>query len=447
MKTFFDIRTLSLFSGFISACLFICMAYIYRNRKTYPGFNLWSLAFMFNFIGFVLLSFRNILPVFFTVIVANTLIVLCYSLIARGLIDFADDNQNIWADISPLFVFIISFFYFSYILPNVNARIVIISITIMLICLRCAVITHRKIKVTLDEKNLLLVTTFLMVAIWFLLRTTLTISVEGEIHDFMSAGMIHGLSIVAVSIGNIFIAIGLIIINAQRLEKQVNKRSAELSDLNNELIDSKEKFRSLSEAAFEGIVFSENGIILEVNNAFCDMLGYTHHELVGMEVKMLVTPEERENVRKKVQAGYEKAYETQCLKKDGSSLFIEAHAKMFAYKGRKVRVTAIRDLTEQKKAEAVLRESERMEGVLEIAGAVCHELNQPLMAITGYTDLISATISKNDPVFDKIQKIIRQIGRIGIITQRLMSITKYETKEYLQGKIIDIEKSSKSDEH
>jgi len=121
MQIFLDIRTLSLFSGLISACLFVCMVYIYKARKTYPGFNLWTLAFMLNFIGFVLLSLRNILPVFITVVLANTLIVLCYAFIARGLVDFADGDQNTWVDIAPLFVFIIAFSYFCYVSPNVNA--------------------------------------------------------------------------------------------------------------------------------------------------------------------------------------------------------------------------------------------------------------------------------------------------------------------------------------
>ena len=89
-----------------------------------------------------------------------------------------------------------------------------------------------------------------------------------------------------------------------------------------------------------------------------------------------------------------------------------------------------------------VRESERMQGVLEIAGAVCHEMNQPLMAITGYSDLISLEISEDDPLFDRINKLQKQIGRIEKITKRLMNITKYETKAYLAGNIIDIEKSS-----
>jgi PAS domain-containing protein len=48
------------------------------------------------------------------------------------------------------------------------------------------------------------------------------------------------------------------------------------------------------------------------------------------------------------------------LKKDGTEFPIEAHGKMFSYKGKQVRVTAIRDITQQKKAEKEIKESRQM---------------------------------------------------------------------------------------
>ena len=213
MNSFFDIRTLSFCSGLVSACLFVCMAYVHWNRKTYPGFGQWTLAFLLNFIGFFLLSLRNILPVFVTVILANTLIVLCYAFIVRGLKDFADIEQNSWLDLPLLIVIVLCFFYFSYVWPSVNARIVTVSMAIVFLCLRCVYITVRKIPGMLAEKNALLAITFVSVVLWFFSRAVLTILSNEIIEDFMTAGATHGLSIITVSIGNIFIAVGLIIIN------------------------------------------------------------------------------------------------------------------------------------------------------------------------------------------------------------------------------------------
>jgi len=86
---------------------------------------------------------------------------------------------------------------------------------------------------------------------------------------------------------------------------------------------------------------------------------------------------------------------------------------------------------------------EKLQAVLETAGAICHELNQPMMAISGHTELLMGTLEQDDPVYSKIIKIKSQIDRMSAITQKLMGITRYETKNYAQGeRIVDIDKSS-----
>jgi len=103
----------------------------------------------------------------------------------------------------------------------------------------------------------------------------------------------------------------------------------------------------------------------------------------------------------------------------------------------------IRDITDRKRAEAEKLRFEKLKGVLETAGGVCHELNQPIQVISGFAEMLLMDISKNHPYYDKIRVIQEQIKRMGKITRQLMSITRYETKIYVDGKIIiDIEKSS-----
>jgi len=85
----------------------------------------------------------------------------------------------------------------------------------------------------------------------------------------------------------------------------------------------------------------------------------------------------------------------------------------------------------------------KLEGVLEMAGAVCHEMNQPMQIILGNSDLLLMHIPENNQLNDKINKIREGIDRMRIITRKIKNITKYETKNYIGGiKIIDIEKAS-----
>jgi K+-sensing histidine kinase KdpD len=86
---------------------------------------------------------------------------------------------------------------------------------------------------------------------------------------------------------------------------------------------------------------------------------------------------------------------------------------------------------------------ERLEGVIEMAGAACHELNQPLQTLFVYSHLLLKHLPEDSPLFGKIKEIKKSIDQLGNITHKIMNITKYETKEYIGGsKIIDIDKAS-----
>ncbi len=101
------------------------------------------------------------------------------------------------------------------------------------------------------------------------------------------------------------------------------------------------------------------------------------------------------------------------------------------------------EITRQEQLESERRKREKLQGVLEMAGAVCHELNQPLMTISGYCEMILSGLPDDDPLCSLITTIKDQSDRIGKLTYRIGRITKYKTKDYVSdGKIIDIEKAS-----
>jgi len=101
------------------------------------------------------------------------------------------------------------------------------------------------------------------------------------------------------------------------------------------------------------------------------------------------------------------------------------------------------DLTEKNRAARDRFQKEKLQGVLETAGAVCHEMNQPLQTILGHTELTLADISPDNPAFLSLTKISKQIDRMAEITHKLQSITYYKTMDYdSKTKIIDIHKAS-----
>ena len=95
--------------------------------------------------------------------------------------------------------------------------------------------------------------------------------------------------------------------------------------------------------------------------------------------------------------------------------------------------------------QASLIEKEKLQGIIEMAGAVCHELNQPLQVVSGISELLTMDIQENNPLYEKMTLLEEQIKRMGEITLKLAKITSYETMKYLEGKIVDIDRSSKED--
>ncbi len=125
------------------------------------------------------------------------------------------------------------------------------------------------------------------------------------------------------------------------------------------LRESEERFRKLTEGTFEAVVIHEKGRILEANQCLCTMFGYEAEEVVGMNVLDLAAPESWDLIRRNVLSGYDKPYEAIGLRKDGTLFHGEVRGNAITYRGRNVRVATVRDVTERKRAEEALRESER----------------------------------------------------------------------------------------
>ena len=115
------------------------------------------------------------------------------------------------------------------------------------------------------------------------------------------------------------------------------------------LRSSEERFRLLAEAAFEGVGVSEELVWLDVSQQFADMLGYAREELIGTHVSKVVAPESLDRVLHHVDIGYEYAYEVTGLCKDGSRIPVEVRGRTMQVGERRVRVSAVRDITEQKR--------------------------------------------------------------------------------------------------
>lgn len=130
------------------------------------------------------------------------------------------------------------------------------------------------------------------------------------------------------------------------------------------LYESEERFRLLADATFEGIGMSDQGRVLDVNEQLAKSLGYNPDEMIGLKTLDLIAPESRELVSSYITSGYRGPYEHIAIRKDGSTFPVEVHTKRIPYKGKLIGVTAVRDISERKRNEDALRESEARKALL-----------------------------------------------------------------------------------
>ncbi len=93
-----------------------------------------------------------------------------------------------------------------------------------------------------------------------------------------------------------------------------------------------------------------------------------------------------------------------------------------------------------------LIEKEKSDAIMSLAGAAAHNLNQPLLTIQGYTELLANRLKKDDPVVnDYTSKITREVGKMADIIKQISRITRFDVKPYAgTASIADIQLKGRS---
>jgi len=176
--------------------------------------------------------------------------------------------------------------------------------------------------------------------------------------------------------------------------EQLNKYSNQLAKLvaekTKELTIAIEKYIALFENSNDGVaIMNREGIILDVNNKFCEMHGFDKASTKNMHFSIL---EANDDVAKKrwerIIKGHSLIYETDHHKKDGDLISLEVSSKAIEIEGELYVQSIYRDITEKKALQKQLLQAQKMESIGLIAGGLAHDFRNMLTAIHGYTEMI-----------------------------------------------------------
>jgi two-component system, cell cycle sensor histidine kinase and response regulator CckA len=198
---------------------------------------------------------------------------------------------------------------------------------------------------------------------------------------------------------------------------------------------------SAVEQAGEMIVITDrDGAIQYVNPAFERVTGYTRHEMIGQNQRILKSgkqdPDFYQHLWETISGGNTFKGRMVNKRKDGT-FFTEAAtiSPVRDHSGRIVNYVAVkRDITAHLDLEAQFIQAQKMESVGHLAGGVAHDYNNMLSVILGYTEMAMDRVDPSNPMHADLKEIFKATKRSTEITRQLLAFARKQT---ISPKIID----------
>lgn len=197
-----------------------------------------------------------------------------------------------------------------------------------------------------------------------------------------------------------------------------------------EAIRARQKLDRFMSQSVAGLVITRlSGEVLEANDQFLNMLGYTREEFEQNKITWQnLTPPEFQEVSKKAvsqlkRSGRAQPFEKEYLRKDGSRIPVLVAATLIDDECGEC-ITVVLDLSEKKKIESLLLMSDRMIAMGTLAAGVAHEVNNPLAFILTNLDLLSEEVRDSEKAGKLVRAISEGVVRIRDIVRNLKSFSR-----------------------
>jgi two-component system cell cycle sensor histidine kinase/response regulator CckA len=207
--------------------------------------------------------------------------------------------------------------------------------------------------------------------------------------------------------------------------------------------ESEERFSGAFEHAPIGVALvSPDGRYLKVNRVLCDLVGYSEAELLTRTFQDITHPEDLEvdleNVRRVIAA------EIRSYQMEKRYIHARGHLVTVLLNVSLVRdgqgqpryfISQVQDITERKRLEGQVFQSQKLETVGKLAGGIAHEFNSILTAIIGQSELLLNNLPPGNPLCKNATEISQAAERAATLTRQLLA---YGRKQILQPEILDL---------
>jgi PAS domain S-box-containing protein len=229
----------------------------------------------------------------------------------------------------------------------------------------------------------------------------------------------------------------------KHIENELRRAHDELSRrTRQELFDYRARLAAIVDSSQDAIIGKDlNGIVTSWNKGAERLYGYAAEDMVGKSVALITAPEhpdEIPSIMEKIRAGESlEHYEAVRITKDGRRLNISLSVSPIRdQEGRIIGASAIgRDITSQKRTEALLQQSQKMEAIGRLAGGIAHDFNNILGIITACTELLRDRTSANQGAAQYIGNIRKAAERGALLTRQLLA---FGRQQLVQPRVLDL---------
>lgn len=228
----------------------------------------------------------------------------------------------------------------------------------------------------------------------------------------------------------------------RQLEKTVRfavEREARKRDLNR----AEQRFQELFENA-KDIIFTVDveGNFTSVNNSAVEVMGWSKAEALKINLKSLVAPENlslcRQMMQRIVNDEPLQQFEISLIRKDGQKVLLEVCARLMQSEGKKKGVQGIaRDVTERRRLENVVRQSQKLEAVGRLSGGLAHDFNNLLCVISGHAELLSERLPAEHPGGKNVAQIKKAVNSASTLVRQLLAFSR---KQVFYPQTLDLNK-------
>lgn len=228
------------------------------------------------------------------------------------------------------------------------------------------------------------------------------------------------------------------------LSQQTTKLAAELEErtrVEAALRESEELYRTLVDNMADAISINVAGKRVFVNRAFVSLCGLNDaSEAVGTAVDAFYEPEDALMIMERTLARQRGepvpgTYEARIRRPSGEIRVVELSAVAVLYKGQAATLAVVRDITDRRRMEEHLRQSQRLETLGLIAGQVAHDLNNLLGPLVALPEVIKMGLPEGDEAagmcdtmlqaslrIKDVVEDLRALGRRGVLNPKLLDI-------------------------